>query len=315
MDKIYIDELQHFGVKGMKWGVRHDKERSNHGSSSKPQSDYQKRLSKQYQEQHGISKEEADKYAAEHAKMMKKVLIGAGIAAGLMVGGYAYSKYKREVADDIIRAGKTISTVKMNPDRIINGEKFYTSHKKWDQIKYAGMFGQETVFGFRTGGYKKQITAKTTKDIKIAGVKTSEKLYNQLRATNPSFAKDTMFYKGYKDFGTMGLLGAQDSASKTFIDALRKQGYGGVADINDRKFSGYKTRASIIFDNAPIGDIKVKQLTKNDVTKNLLKSAGIQMVEDKNGLVLGGSLLATGVASASGYTDKKIRENKKKKKS
>ena len=35
-----------------------------------------------------------------------------------------------------------------------------------------------------------------------------------------------------------------------FFEELKKRGYGAVADVNDRKFSGYNTHASIVFDNS-----------------------------------------------------------------
>jgi len=61
------------------------------------------------------------------------------------------------------------------------------------------------------------------------------------------------------------------SAMKTLSDSLRKKGYGGVYDINDLRYSGYRSKgAAIIFDKQPIIEDKVKKIKTGELAVNYL---------------------------------------------
>ena len=75
MHQVYSDELYHYGVKGMKWGVRHDKEYQGKG----------KRKEK------GKEKEKRRRLTAKQKKMLKTGAVIAGSVIALY-GGYKLGK-------------------------------------------------------------------------------------------------------------------------------------------------------------------------------------------------------------------------------
>ena len=75
MKDAYDDYLAHYGVKGMKWGVRKDRKRS----SRQPRTEEQK---------------------AKRKQVAKKVAIGVGSAAVVAGGAYACLLYTSDAADE-----------------------------------------------------------------------------------------------------------------------------------------------------------------------------------------------------------------------
>ena len=93
----YDDYLVHYGVKGMKWGVRKDDNRP----SSKVT--YKEKKSYKYQKK-GLSKSEADAKAARADKIRKTALVVGGVAMASVVaytaGDYYCLLYTSDAADE-----------------------------------------------------------------------------------------------------------------------------------------------------------------------------------------------------------------------
>ena len=328
---IIVDssELYHHGVKGMKWGVRHDRKSS--GTSrikiKNPMDSYRSSLKNKYKSKYEMTDKEAEAAAQEHARRVKNVAIGVAAVTGVAVGTSLAMKYGRMYGDDILRKGTEIQTVHANPDIMKTG-KFYTTNKKFDKMKYIGMFGEEAPSVAKT-----RITADVDKNIKSIGVKNGTKLYNNLVKTNPEFADAVKpahraFKSGpinYKDFNHMGLLGDGSYANiknakraqEIFFDAAKKKGYGAVADWNDRINSGFNTHANIVFDNTPIKNIQKHSMDYADIQKNRWNAIYISTLE---GFVSPSSLTKAGVISgyvgakaAGAKTTRKINKKYKKK--
>lgn len=279
--------LEHHGILGMKWGKRNGPPYplgSDDHSASEKKAGWRKSLkskvggirraakraeargiretSKKYQNEYGLSKADADEAARKKRALMKKVAIGAGIAVGVAATAYVVSNLGRNYCDDLIKAGTTIQTLSSDPDRLNNGKAFFTAHRKADMKAYVGGFGQKnTIFGTPVAGTNKyKLQAVAENNIRVAGSHNANKVFNELMNNNKEFKdavlKDYHFNPGlgetrFEQFNKhFALDGPSAKAPKMFFEELKKRGYGAVADVNDRKFSGYNTHASIVFDNS-----------------------------------------------------------------
>lgn len=327
----YASELSHHGVKGMKWGVRHDKKSSGSGRIKirNPMDSYRASLKNKYKQKYEMSDKEAEAAAAEHARRVRNVAIGVAVVTGAAVGTSLAMKYGRMYGDDIIRKGTEIQTVHANPDIIKTG-KFYTTNKKFDKMKYIGMFGEAS-----PGVAKTRITADVDKNIKSIGVKNGTKLYDHLVKTNPEFAdavrpgggaakyiSDTIDYKKFNHYALLGdgrYAGIKDAkkAQDIFYEAARKKGYGAIADWNDRVNSGFNTHANIVFDTMPIKNIQKHSMDFGDIHKNKWNAIYVSTLQE---FVSPSSLAKMGAISgyagaklAGAKTDRTVKKKYKKK--
>lgn len=276
---IRQDELYHHGVKGMRWGVRHERKSAGKTRKPRPLNALEQANAQYYQDKYGVPKEEAEAAARKRTKTIAKVAVGTAIVAGAVVGGMALSKYGRLYADEVIRKGTTLQTVHHRGD-IIDTGKFYSAKRLADKMKYKAMFGEDEQ------GIKKRITAEVGDTIRIAGNKNAKKIYNEMLGNNSEF-RNALGDVDYKKFNTYGLLGdghylkAKDSAKaqKLFIDELKKRGYSGVADINDRVYSGFNTKANIYFDTSKISKVKIHDMTKGELNRATAGAFAVSAME------------------------------------
>ena len=343
--KFYIvnGELYHHGILGQKWGKRqgppYPLDASDHSSAerksgwrksltkggepkqkSKFRKNYERKTSQHYRKYYGMSKKDADEAAAKKASTMKKVAIGAGIAVGAASAVYLYNKVGREYTDNVIKAGKTIQTLSDDPSRMAKGTAFYTAHKEGDKKAYAGMFGRDIA-----GRNKNKIQAVAEKDIRVAGIPKGRKVFNKMMQENTEFRNAVIKTRNtnYKDFNTYTLLDhrkpAAQKAQTMFYEELKKQGYGGVADINDRKYSGFGTRADIIFDRSNLKkdsagnlDVKVTKLTNDEQDKGKKYVIARNLLQSPSTVAVASGIAAATVSShIDTKTARKVRKAKK----
>ena len=291
--------LYHFGIKGMKWGVRRfqkkdgtltsaGKKRYSDGEATpKQKSKHQLVLEKKYKKA-GLSPEEAEVAAKKRIRAERVVAVAGAMTIAAAAAYVVHSKVK-PYADGVIKSGKTLQRVEMQKtDKLHNS--FYAAKDKRDKIKYAGKLGQTR--RIQTGeAYIMNIGV--NKDIKIAGNKTARNTFEKLYNSDPDFKKaaeslaKTNVHGGniaggnmkkmYDNFNS-NLIRHDNPAVKKFYSELKKNGYGAVRDINDMKFSGYNAKNPlIIFGASDSVSVKtVKELTKGEVAKKLRQDGMIE---------------------------------------
>lgn len=294
---ISQDYLMHHGVKGMKWGVRHDPERVGRQRRQSPSSSFYRttrnnarnayinKHSYNYQQRLGMSQRDARAKAERRLRIAKKIAIGSAVAISIAGGVYAARTVGRTRGDEFIKSGSTIQTVKKNAARVLDGDKFFTSYRNADKTKYIGYMGNTK------DGLKNKIEATVNKDIRVAGEKNAAKLFKQLKNEDADFRHKFKIWS-YDDFNRLELNGETSQLGKKFIDKLQREGYHGVADMNDRRHNFYHTKAVIMFNNENLTNIKVSQLTKKEYRNKRVKA----------GLIGAGDILSTpaSVAVAAG---------------
>lgn len=213
------DELYHYGVKGMKWGVRHDRPRSgNFRTSRRPG-------------------EKSNNTKRRLTERQKKILKYGAIAVGsalLAYGGYRFYKsgkidrlkFLTETRGERIPAGTKFNSVSqfIDSDEYLNSRKMiyaFDPNDIWDSMVYKGPFMS---YKSKTS-YGKEIfehTFQSVKKMKIAGYEDGLKTFKEMYKDSV-FARDVNYY--LKD-DIRDLLGSDKpklfSAPKLEVNAANK---------------------------------------------------------------------------------------------
>ena len=240
-----------------------------------------------------MSKAEAEHEAEKRIKMEKVVAAAAGITIAA-AGAYAANKYIKTRTDGLLKAGHVLQRVEMKDTQGQLYDTFYAAKDRSDKTKYAGMLGMNRK---QMTGHAYMMKISAQKDIKIASDKKAREIFEDLYKNDPDFKKsvrssvsqhfsgvnkvnpDDMSSKAMKkmyDNFNSALIDIREKGSgadKKFYDKLKSQGYGGIRDMNDMKFSGYKAKNPLILfgqnDNLMVQS--VKELSNGEIGKNLVK--------------------------------------------
>lgn len=282
----------------------------------------------------GMTKENAELMANRRIKTEKVLGTIAGVTV-VAASAYLVNKHVKERTDQIIKAGESMQRIEGqkkifgSKDRNLH-ESFYVTNNEYDNKHYYDVFGY-TKKKNHGNAYKLDIEAKS--DIKIASQKKARDTLKDLMYNNEDFKnsldynyniKDNLrqqnripkkhldkikngqkvperimqkIYDNYNSNLVGKPINSDESKNRTiFYDALKKQGYSGVQDITDLKWSHLRGKNPlIIFDkgktavksienitdkvNSKASDAAYKQMGKlrgkQAVAKSLPKIAGL----------------------------------------
>lgn len=246
-------------------------------------STHRQNLEKKYRDQ-GMSKQEAEQVAAKRIKAEKYVAVAAGVtlaacAAYVAYRGYAVDKVlKSDTNFQRIMSTDPGQAFDMRPGRV------YAAYDKRDRDKYKGLLAmyfrsqgktvhdvslkyvdgvkvasrkraEDTLISlyrndeeFRSA-FERSMTELGSKDFGFA----TEKLRNMAnetakRTTTTKMTDHYLRTKGYDVFnaGLVSRSSAGQKMANKFYDALKKQGVNAIEDINDKKYSGYRSKHPVI---------------------------------------------------------------------
>lgn len=300
------------------------KELAQEKASGAKVSKHREKLINMYKEK-GLSQEDAELAALKRAKIEKTLMIAGGVAltAAAAYGTYKVHKIISDNADVVIPKGGDIFRVTGDAQEELDRAGFVAVEAK-DAVKYKGLYGQQLqqqkkwggIFGFGGGDdgvY--QLSAKARGEIRVAGEGKGNAIYQKLMKTDPQFAADAravgerweispMARKGdsYRAFNQRLVDHSTPEASrvqKKFYDALKKEGYGGVIDTNDRHDSGYDSKKPVILFNMKdaMSGASARKLSPTEIDDSAKKAWG--MIMKSSLMKMGVSTLGITAAGAS----------------
>lgn len=269
--------LMHYGVKGMKWGVRRyqnvdgtltakGKKRYSDSIDGKSKNFFEKHrenLIAKY-EKSGYSREAALTAANSRMKTEKTVAIAGGIAVGILATTAAVY-IGREYCDKTFKSGKVVQNINAKKDATFNGYPFYAAINKRDKKTYGEVYPfEKQQFEIRKvlsePGYEsdgifnnkielqstiKRASNKHARDIFVSKMKSDSDFR---RKVLESIDESVLTKKGkninkyaYKEFSKIQSTPEvqKKRLNVDFYNELKKHGYDAIVDINDAKYSGY----------------------------------------------------------------------------
>lgn len=242
----YDDYLEHYGIKGMKWGVRKDRK-----TNSEP-SERDHRLLGKYKAE-GMTDEEASKRLERNRKIRKAVLVTGGVAATAAAAYVGTKEFDKRFKGVDLDMNTSIKNVNVFGDELMTDRRLYVTVKESDSKKYRGMYAEQLrkQNPWRDAVYETTLTARER--IKAPSHREAKKLFKEYRESLSSSdkRKTPADYIQFNQRLVMSGTGGKDTSINTgFYNMLKEKGYNSLIDSNDQFKSGYDTRKPLIVFNA-----------------------------------------------------------------
>lgn len=251
----YPNYLMHFGVKGMKWGVR------------------------KYQNEDGTLTSEGEKRygTIENLKKQrraKKILattlaVAVAGTATYMVGKH-YWEHNAYRADEIVKSGSIIQNIAPKGRDFVS--QFYGTTDKFDRQYFLKYFSDST--------WRNHVsTVRADRDLKIAGMDAANEALREAMGLSVSDYKNRPGTKARDFFVRYGDNQYAVETKKKFVDNLKSKGYDGFVDFNDRSALGLNRMsksATVFFEGSPV------TIDKQSIPINLEKIKNMKVDEGDN---------------------------------
>lgn len=244
--------LVHYGVKGMKWGVRKEEKLAKRERS---QIDAEARLIRR-----GKSPEEARRIVTRNKKIAKAVFIAAGATLAVATAYTIRDTNIKQRSEVILEKGAKLSHIRPDLPDFDLDKRLYTTFLDADSDKYDGMFVKHLSEARKTlqtmGRPVANQTAKYTlvakEQIRAPSQDQAEKLFKTWAQVNnnPKYGalSGTALRRAYQTFNQDAVYGGEDH--EKFYGFLKTQGYNAILDANDQFLSGFDAKKPLILFNA-----------------------------------------------------------------
>lgn len=283
------NELVHYGVKGMHWGVR--------------RYDY-------------VPKGKRSKFSSNTSIVYDSNKISSKDARNA-VAKYRYDKS----TDRVIRRGTILQNMSTTNKRDY-AKPFYSSTYRSDNAKYRGLYGQK----LRKYGDVYSTKLIVNRNLKVASEDSATAILKSIVSEHPELVNDlydefiSLPKKGMHHYGQKKLLseaankisngvvdndvyravnlGLTDSSEEgrkianTFYKGLSKKGYSAIKDVNDSEFSGYASKDPLIIFNNDGKKVTVKRSRRVTYPEMIATSSGLYLaVIPENAVVKGSQVI------------------------
>lgn len=306
----------------------------------------QLKLEEKYKNE-GMTQEEAALAAYKRVRAERTLAVIGGIALTTAAAVVAYKAYDR-IADRVIKSDALLYNVSSNSNKGVK-DAFYASMNAYDHTKYRGLYGTQILSSNLTNKVYDTTIKVGSRGLRVASPKSAVKVLNDLLKSDPKFRAQAMRSMQQMQFGLAGKQAAVlekglsdlakgssvgnrayealnlalvnhnptgETVSKKFYDALIRNGYDAIRDINDSKYSGYDSiNPIIVFNGAARTSVdSVTNLGRGVVNSNLQKATaqmiGERVVKYGSAVagVYGGLKLADFIGSSTQGTSKKDME-------
>ena len=301
--------------------------------SKREKSKYRLKYEQEYLKK-GMTKKESE-IAAYKKERAIKIASAAAVVTVVAATAYVASRHYDKNVDRFLKSGVELKRVTDSADLSVH-DGFYAvlGKNKLDATKYAGSYANEKG-GLVSDIYQKTINVGSS-GIKIASEKSGANALNRIMNAMPKnfdrdlendfrVAAETFRNAGKKKNAAIcekaikslqkgridnnvyeaaisahGPLGGQlknlDKTTDMLFNELKKAGYNGIQDINDKYFSGYHAKMpAIIFDAGSVKVSNVRLLTDGEIIKNVVKSTpDIFLSNNKSKIIAAGAAYAAG---------------------
>lgn len=333
------EDLEHFGIKGMRWGVRRYTDSKGRLTSEgrrhygeKPLTKHQEKISAKWQER-GLSKKDADIQAKRRAETERLALAVGGVAIAAATA-YVIHKHLDRTTDKLLGKGSNLGRVANNRSKNME-DAFYVFDNAKDRNKYVGLYGKTLQGNDGRSVFEKSL--KVVGDIKVASPETGRKAFADLISSDaevmnyvkqsfrtkslidPLPNRQALYSKALRDVEqgkwtksaydafNIGLVDHSDSGNRVaskFYNRLKSEGFSAIRDANDHSYSGFESKnPMIIFDKD-----KVDMASSKELTKSAIDGAFNVAMMDLNVSAITKSALKAGAAAVGVATVHRVSE-------